>query len=36
MRPDEVEVQDAPQGYKDFDQGEPVKYVINPNGLVAV
>jgi glutathione-independent formaldehyde dehydrogenase len=25
----------APQGYQDFDKGESVKFVINPNGLVA-
>ncbi len=29
-----ISLDDAPQGYKDFDKGESVKFVINPNGLV--
>lgn len=29
-----ITLDDAPQGYKDFDKGESVKFVLNPNGLV--
>jgi glutathione-independent formaldehyde dehydrogenase len=29
-----ISLDDAPQGYEDFDKGESVKFVINPNGLV--
>jgi glutathione-independent formaldehyde dehydrogenase len=29
-----ISLDEAPQGYKDFDKGESVKFVINPNGLV--
>jgi glutathione-independent formaldehyde dehydrogenase len=29
-----IPLDDTPQGYKDFDKGESVKFVINPNGLV--
>jgi glutathione-independent formaldehyde dehydrogenase len=29
-----ISLDDAPQGYKDFDKGESVKFVINPNGLI--
>jgi glutathione-independent formaldehyde dehydrogenase len=30
-----IPLEDAPQGYKDFDKGAATKYVLNPNGLVA-
>ena len=29
-----ISLDEAPQGYKDFDKGESVKFVINPHGLV--
>ncbi|HEY6891831.1 MAG TPA: zinc-binding dehydrogenase, partial [Solirubrobacter sp.] len=29
-----ISLDESPQGYKDFDKGESVKFVINPNGLV--
>jgi glutathione-independent formaldehyde dehydrogenase len=29
-----ISLDEAPQGYKDFDKGESVKFVINPNGLI--
>jgi len=29
-----ISLEDAPQGYKDFDSGSSVKYVLNPNGLI--
>src|ERR1700742_95283 len=29
-----ITLDEAPQGYKDFDKGESVKFVLNPNGLV--
>jgi glutathione-independent formaldehyde dehydrogenase len=29
-----IPLDDAPQGYKDFDQGAARKYVLNPNGLI--
>jgi glutathione-independent formaldehyde dehydrogenase len=29
-----IPLDDAPQGYKDFDQGAPRKYVLNPNALI--
>jgi glutathione-independent formaldehyde dehydrogenase len=29
-----VTLDDAPQGYKDFDQGAARKYVLNPNDLI--
>ena len=31
-----ISLEDAPQGYKDFDQGAAKKYVIDPHGMVAV
>jgi glutathione-independent formaldehyde dehydrogenase len=31
-----ISLDEAPQGYDDFDKGESVKFVINPNGLVKV
>src|SRR5437762_12939083 len=30
-----IPLEDAPQGYKDFDKGAATKYVLNPNGLIA-
>ena len=30
-----IPLEDAPQGYKDFDKGAAKKYVLNPNGLIA-
>ena len=30
-----ISLDDAPQGYADFDQGAAKKYVIDPHGLVA-
>ena len=30
-----VKLEDAPQGYKDFDQGAAKKFVLDPHGLVA-
>lgn len=30
-----IPLEDAPQGYKDFDEGAAKKYVLNPNGLIA-
>jgi glutathione-independent formaldehyde dehydrogenase len=29
-----ISLDEAPQGYKDFDKGESVKFVINPNGMI--
>ena len=29
-----ITLDEAPQGYKDFDKGAAKKYVINPNGYV--
>ena len=29
-----ISLDEAPQGYEDFDKGESVKFVINPNGLI--
>jgi glutathione-independent formaldehyde dehydrogenase len=29
-----ISLDDAPQGYKDFDSGAARKYVLNPHGLV--
>jgi glutathione-independent formaldehyde dehydrogenase len=29
-----ISLDEAPQGYQDFDKGESVKFVINPNGLI--
>jgi glutathione-independent formaldehyde dehydrogenase len=29
-----ISLDDAPQGYKDFDQGAAKKYVLNPHGLI--
>jgi glutathione-independent formaldehyde dehydrogenase len=29
-----IPLDDAPQGYRDFDQGAAKKYVLNPNGLI--
>jgi glutathione-independent formaldehyde dehydrogenase len=31
-----ITLDDAPQGYKDFDQGTAKKFVFNPNGLIPV
>ena len=30
-----ISLDDAPQGYKDFDKGASRKYVLNPHGLIA-
>lgn len=30
-----VTLDEAPQGYKDFDKGAAKKFVLNPNGLIA-
>jgi glutathione-independent formaldehyde dehydrogenase len=30
-----ITLDDAPQGYKDFDSGVASKYVFNPNELIA-
>jgi hypothetical protein len=30
-----VSLAQAPEAYKSFDQGEAVKYVIDPNGIIA-
>ena len=30
-----IPLEDAPQGYKDFDKGAAKKFVLNPNGLIA-
>ncbi len=30
-----VSLDDAPQGYQDFDKGAAKKYVLNPHGMVA-
>src|ERR1700712_5078895 len=30
-----ITLDEAPQGYKDFDKGESVKFVLNPNGLIS-
>ena len=30
-----IDLEDAPNGYKDFDSGAAKKYVLNPNGLIA-
>jgi len=29
-----IDLDDAPQGYADFDKGAPRKYVLNPNGYI--
>jgi glutathione-independent formaldehyde dehydrogenase len=29
-----ITLDEAPNGYKDFDKGAAKKYVLNPNGLV--
>jgi glutathione-independent formaldehyde dehydrogenase len=29
-----ISLDEAPQGYKEFDRGVPRKYVLNPNGLI--
>jgi glutathione-independent formaldehyde dehydrogenase len=29
-----IPLDDAPQGYKDFDKGVAKKFVLNPNGLI--
>lgn len=29
-----IPLEDAPQGYKDFDKGAAKKYVLNPNGMI--
>ena len=29
-----ISLDDAPQGYADFDQGAARKYVLNPNGYI--
>jgi glutathione-independent formaldehyde dehydrogenase len=31
-----IDLEDAPQGYQDFDKGAARKYVLNPNGLIKV
>ena len=31
-----ISLDDAPQGYKDFDSGAAKKYVLNPNGLIKI
>jgi glutathione-independent formaldehyde dehydrogenase len=30
-----IPLEDAPQGYQDFDKGAAKKYVLNPHGLIA-
>ena len=30
-----ISLDEAPQGYKDFDKGAAKKYVIDPHGMVA-
>ena len=30
-----ISLDDAPQGYKDFDKGASKKYVLDPHGMVA-
>jgi glutathione-independent formaldehyde dehydrogenase len=30
-----ITLDDAPQGYKDFDSGVARKYVLNPNDMIA-
>jgi glutathione-independent formaldehyde dehydrogenase len=29
-----ISLDDAPQGYKDFDRGVSQKFVLNPHGLI--
>jgi glutathione-independent formaldehyde dehydrogenase len=29
-----IPLDEAPQGYRDFDQGAAKKYVLDPNGLI--
>jgi glutathione-independent formaldehyde dehydrogenase len=29
-----IRLEDAPQGYRDFDKGAAKKFVIDPNGLL--
>jgi glutathione-independent formaldehyde dehydrogenase len=29
-----ISLDEAPQGYKDFDQGAAKKFVLNPHGLI--
>jgi glutathione-independent formaldehyde dehydrogenase len=31
-----IPLEDAPQGYRDFDKGAARKYVLNPHGLIPV
>ena len=30
-----ITLDEAPQGYKDFDKGAAKKYVINPHGMIS-
>ncbi len=30
-----IKLNDAPQGYKDFDKGAAKKFVLDPHGLIA-
>jgi glutathione-independent formaldehyde dehydrogenase len=30
-----ITLDDAPEGYQDFDKGAAKKYVLNPHGLIA-
>jgi glutathione-independent formaldehyde dehydrogenase len=30
-----ISLDDAPKGYKDFDKGAAVKFVLDPHGMVA-
>jgi len=30
-----IKLEEAPQGYKDFDRGAAKKFVIDPNGMIA-
>jgi glutathione-independent formaldehyde dehydrogenase len=30
-----IPLEQAPQGYQDFDKGAAKKFVLNPNGLIA-
>ena len=31
-----IPLEDTPEGYKNFDSGAAVKYVLDPNGLIRV
>jgi len=31
-----IRLEDAPQGYRDFDKGAAKKFVLDPHGLLAV